>query len=432
MAETERLNFSSEIFVINGTEMNIDVYVNYETQATLSDPTPMSVGPVFVVKDTFDRPYGVYTFSVRLKDDAGGPVLAAASIDMQQGHSFSGVFHRSADGGFQFSIYENDLSVGTEARLTVRNTSNAAEADWSLVPNGENPEVPRDERSGTIANGEWQICRGVEVNDYLFEYFINGQRVARNADTGLGLEQNIIAYLIGTPQPTSNSDELRRHVIFQELEYDVGPAVQDSISPATPPLSASDQNASIQFDCPSTEVWETNPASVAISALDPDSVVNQLTIRRVDPKVDGFTIPDSSFSASAGIGQPATAEVSIDAAVPDGEYTVSVEANAETMAQSAVCPLEVMVKRITMARLEHQVDRFVQSGDLDPAFGDTLKGDLSKVQRHLKDDQIARACSDLNKFLGRIESKQGSKINEAAATALTREANALSVDLACG
>lgn len=433
MAETERLLTSSEIYLINGTEMNIDVYVNYESQPTISDPTPLAVGPVFVVEDTFSRPYGVYTFSVRLKGDPGGPVLAEASVDMQQGHSFSGVFHPgTAQGEYRFSIYENDLSEGTDARLTVRNTSDTDGVDWSLVPNGENPEIPSDTRSGTLGHGEWQIARGVTENDYLFEWFIDGDRVAREEDLNLGLEENVIVYLLGHPVPATDPNQLEKFFVNQELEYDVGPAVEDSTSTPAPPRSDSDGNAAIQFDCPDAEFWETNPGSVEIGATDPDGVVVDLSIERVDPPVDGFTIEDGDFTASPAIGQAATATLSVAGDVPDGSYAVRVAANAGSLAQSATCTVDVEIRRITVQRLKDQVSFYEQQGAVTGGFADQLQGRLDKVANHLGENDVAKACADLEKFTTKVSDKEGSKVDKPAAEDLIQEADALKVDLACG
>jgi hypothetical protein len=158
MGETERLTHSSEIYVLNATALSVDVFVNYEDQPTISDPKPL-VGDdahgdeltptMFVVDGTHTRPYGAYTFSVRAKGDAHGEVLAAASIALEQGRSFSGVLHPRPHGGHEFSIYENDLTDGSNARLTVRHTGSPHE-----VRTPGSRRTTDQEPSGT-ASGRW-------------------------------------------------------------------------------------------------------------------------------------------------------------------------------------------------------------------------------------------------------------------------------------
>ena len=204
----------------------MDVFVNYEAQPTVSDPKPL-VGEfasgdeltpnVFVVDGTTARPYGTYTFSVRPKGQPTAPVLAAASIDLRQGHSFSGVFHPAAGGGQQVSIYENDLAPAVASRLTVRNTT-AAAVTWRIRPNGEAPEIPADERSGTLGPGEWQTARDVVDNDYVIEFSAGSDRVAMYPDLDLAAHKLFAVYLLGDPQPSDDENLLQRPVAFQELD----------------------------------------------------------------------------------------------------------------------------------------------------------------------------------------------------------------------
>lgn len=440
MAETERLNDSSEIFVLNATTLPVDVFVNYEPQPTISDPTPL-VGEfanadeltptVFVVKGTIQRPYGAYTFSVRTKGDAAGEVLAAASIVLQQGHSFSGVFHPLPTDGHQFSIYENDLSDGSDARLTVRHSGRPQQVSWELQPNGD-PRIPPDQRSGTLQHGEWQIARNVIDNGYVIEFFVGGARVARFDDLRLAVGKNIIVYLIGNPQPADDPQLLLRPVCYQELEFDPGAVAEAVTTSPAPPLSTSDTNAPIQFSCEAVELWQTNTATAMVSAVDPDGEVTNLSIDRVDPPVGGIDILGGAVTPAAAIGEPATAEVTFKSDLPGGIYQVRIVANRGGMGHHATCTLPVTVKPITIARLQDQVDVHQASGDIQDALADRLQAILVRAQQHLDAGDTSQACADLKDFLTAIGSEKGKAISDPAHDDLSQEMKALRSDLGCG
>jgi hypothetical protein len=439
-SETERLESSSEILVVNATGLSVDVYVNYETQPTVSDPKPL-IGEfangdelnstVLAVNGTTARPYGVYTFSVRPKGQPDAELLGAASVVLEQGRSFAGVFHEAPGGGHQFSIYESDLSPAANARLTVRNTT-SERASWRIAPNGEAPQIPPDERSGTLGPGEWQIARDVTDNDYVIEFFVGGERVGMYPDLDLAAAKNFVVYLIGQPQPTDDEVLLQRPVAFEELEVEPGEPEPDVVTPAAPPLSVTDTNAPIEFSCPAVSVWETNTRGSAITALDPDGLVTNLSIDSVDPHVGGIEIRSQSLSPSTAIGEPASARVRFKGDIPSGSYQVRIAANRGSLAQQAGCAMQLTVRPITIQRLLGQVRRYRESGDIEDRVGENLRLMLVSARRWLNDGYIDQACLDLRRVITQIGSEKGKAISDVAADALAGETKALSADLGCG
>lgn len=356
MPETKRLEYSGEIFVVNATRESVDVYVNGEVDPTISDPTPLvgesahsdELSPdVLVMRAEPARPYGVTTLAARPKGVPSAAVMAAASIDLRQGHSYTGILHEVAAGEFQFSIYENDLEAGGDARVRLVNAAVGEVVTWRVQPNGENPEVPADVRTGELAPGEWQQCDGVVDNDYLVEFYLDGETVGRHRDIDLAVEKFFVVCLIGTPVPSDDDTILERKIIFIELEFDTGPIRPASTSPAAPPLSSTDTNQPIEFTCTPVEIVENDETTTLVSARDPDGVVVDLAITDVDPPVGGIEILDGAFVPSSGIGEPAVAEVRLKHDLPPGTYDVRIEANLNSLAQQGSCVLIVTVQPAT-------------------------------------------------------------------------------------
>ena len=437
--ETERLDTSAEIFIVNATPLSVDVYVNYESQPTVSDPKPLvsndaagdELTPdVFAVQGTVARPYGAYTFQVRAKGDPTAEVLAAASIDLQQGHSFAGVFHPGPGGGYRFSIYENELSPSVNGRMTVRNTTTET-VSWRIFPNGEAPHIPPDERSGMLGPGEWQTARDIVDNDYVIEYFVDGERVGWFPDLDLAAAKTFNVYILGDLQPTSSGDLLQRPVAFEELEFDPGPRDDRVITAPAPPLSTSDANAPVQFTCEPLAIWETDAATAAITARGPDGVVTSLAVDQVDPPAGGIAILDGAFTPSAAIGEPATAELSVKGDLPDGVYTIWIAANRGSSGQHARCGLELTVRPITIDRLLGQVEAYRGSGDIQPALAAALRLTLLSAQSYLAEGRTADACTNLERVLSLIGAERGKAITDAAADDVAAETTALHADLGC-
>ncbi|MBK1667751.1 hypothetical protein CKO28_06855 [Rhodovibrio sodomensis] len=432
MAETERLRTSAEIYFINGTSLEIDIYVNGEPSPSFSDPSSLAVGPTFVVKGDQKTPFQVYSFVVRLKGEPDSEILASASANMELGRSFTGVFHWRPDATFQFSVYENDLSRGTEGRLTVRNTSSLEQLTWTLTPNGENPEVPVDERSGTLGHAQWQIARGVTTNDYLFRAFADGGLVTQDEDLDIGLEQNLIVHIVGAPYPTDDNSFWEQWMVVQELEYDPGIKAEDSISEPAPPVWESDQNQPVQLDCPPVTLQETVGGAIQIGAVDPDGWILNFEVMRVDPNADGFVIGDNGSIPSAALGAPATATVWVDPDLPEGQYDVTIEVNTATLAQRATCVLQVTVEGVSIDRLNALVGQYSGQPAIDPSYADELTDQLNAAAQAQSAGNTSKACRLLKQLLTNIDNAECGQITESAIVNLTREAKELRKDLNCG
>ena len=432
MAETERLLTTAEIYFINGTSLEIDIYINGEASPSLSDPSSFAVGPTFVVTGDRATPFQAYTFIVRFKGQPQGEVLAEASVLLEVGRSFTGVFHWTPEGTWQLSIYENDLSRGTDGRLTVRNTSSLSQVNWSLVPNGENPEVPVDTRAGTLGHAEWQIARSVELNDYLFQAFIGDQLVTQDEDLDIGLEQNLIVHIVGAPYPTMDNSLWEQWLVVQELEFDPGIAPPDSISDPAPPFSSTDSNAPVQLDCPASTFMETRGGTVEITATDPDGFVMGIQVVQVQPDVDGFVVQDSDMAPSPALGAPGVATLTVDASVPEGTYAVTLEANHETLAQKARCTMQVAIEPITVPSLASMIAQFTGQPSISADFAQQLDQVLEDAGNALLDGDSAAACQAIEQFLEQINDAECPQMNQLAVTELVREAEALRQNLNCG
>lgn len=424
---------TAHVWTVNATEVSVDFYVNYGDEPAITDAKPMEIGPIFTVDGTLARPYGVYTISARLKDDLGGPVLAAASIDLQQTLSFAGVLHALPGGGYQFSIYENDFTASADTRLTLFHNAEAGQLDWQIFAEpGENPEIPDDPRSGSLMPGEWQEALDVTENQYVLEVFEDGQLVARFEGLELETEKNLNVYIVGDPEPTSDPLALVQHLLDQEYQIPAGAKRPDVVSDPAPPHSSTDSNAAVEFTCEALEIWETNATSATVTAVDPDGWVNNLSIDRIDPDLGSIEIPDNGVTLSSDVGEPATAQVDIGGDVPSGHYAIRVISNYDTVAQRETCTLHLEVKPITIGRLESLVQGYKASEDVTDSFADKLLDDLAKAEAHLNDDEVAKACRDLTKFQDRVGNQSGSKIAVAAADDLLAESDALKADLVCG
>jgi len=440
-ASASRLDNASEILILNATTLSVDVYVNYEAQPTASDPKPLIGGfingddlspTVFTVEGTLPRPYGVYTFSVRPKGQPAAELLASASVMLERGRGFAGVFHETPGGGYSFSIYEDDLTPAQSSRLTVRNTT-TQHVTWRLVPNGEAPGIPTDERSGELAPGESQVARDVTDNDYVLEFFAGGQRVARHPDLDLAVGRNLVVYLIGQPQPTEDPQLLQKPVAYDEIQLDLAEAPEpDVVTPAAPPVSVADTNAPVEFSCPEVTIWETTMRSVTISAVDPDGFVNNLSIEWVDPPVGGVELRSQSLELSPAIGEPASARVRFTSGVPSGTYAIRVATNRGSSAQQAFCLLPLTVRPITFNRLVNQTEHFEGTGDIEAGVAANLRLIYVTGRRNLNDGFVAAACGNIKQALTQIGSEKGKKVSDLAADALAAQTKALGADLSCG
>jgi predicted extracellular nuclease len=104
-------------------------------------------------------------------------------------------------------------------------------------------------------------------------------------------------------------------------------------------------NATVDVTCGSTlKTPQGTPATRAVSATDADGTVTSMSITSVTPSPVPGTITLGSFVPAASTGGTATANVDVDAAVPQGAYSVVVAAtNNDATPQTGTCTLNVWV-----------------------------------------------------------------------------------------
>lgn len=440
--ETERLDDSGEVFVVNATDRSVDIHVNGGAHPVISDPTPLADGSahtdeltpdVLVVRDEPARPYGMTTLAAHPKGQPGAPALAAASVELVQGRSFTAVLHEVAEDEFQMSIYENDLQAGGDARIMLVNAAVGEVVTWRLEPNGESPAIPVDVRTGRLAPGEWQQCDGVVDNDYRVEFSVDGQTVGRHVDIDLAVEKFFVACLIGTPVPSVDDSVLESKVVFIELEFDTGPARPPSTTAPAPPLASTDTNEPLAFACTPVEIPQTQEATTIVTARDPDGVVVSLAITAVDPPVGGIEILDGAFTPSSGLGEPATAVVRLKDDLPPGSYDVTIEANLGSLAQYGACVLVVTVRAATVASVTDQVAQLREEvGAISPEAATGLLALLGDAADHLDAGDLGAACASLKQLLDDVGAGAGRTMTVTAAEALTRSVKAARSGLGCG
>ena len=422
----------AHVWLMNATEVPVDVYLNYAGQPKVTDLKGLGLGIEFQVKGRDDTPYGVYTFAARPKDRPNADVLAAASIGFSEGRSFTAVLHHMPDRSYRISVYENDFTPSDAPRMTVRHNARPLELTWRISPKDFKIEIPTDEREGTLPTGQWQVAENVVQNDYRFEVFLDGQLVAEHPDFELEHEKDRAAYIVGDPYPTDDTGTLQRFIVQQEFKLPRGAPPQPGVTAPAEPYSTSDQNLPIEFECPGVEVWQSNRASTTTSAVDPDGVVTDLSITGIYPDVGGIVIPDHGVSEATDIGAPATAAIEVLDNVPPGEYEVTVVANKESLGQRATCSVLVTVIPITIDRIRTLIDQYVQSGALEVGVAGALLQHLGRAEENLGAGDEEEGCQDLKDALALVGSAKNKGIDGPAAEHLERELKALRANLGCG
>jgi predicted extracellular nuclease len=104
-------------------------------------------------------------------------------------------------------------------------------------------------------------------------------------------------------------------------------------------------NAAVIVACgPTLKTPLGTPATRAVSATDSDGTVTSMSIASVSPSPTPGTISLGSFVPAGSTGGTATANVNVDAAVPNGAYAVVVSAqNSDATPQTGTCTLSVWV-----------------------------------------------------------------------------------------
>ena len=419
----------SIVRVTNATDEPVDVYVNHGVTPAMTDVHALSIGPELVVAGKDAAPYGAYTLTARPKASGpDAPVLAAASLTFAEGHYFSAVLQRTSAGAHQLAIYDADFSPG-DGRLTVRNNSRVAPVSWRIHPKDVKPEIPYDERSGTLGIGQQQVAIDVTETDYVLEFTVDGQVVGRHPDVEIEHEKNRVLTLVGDPQPSEDPVVLGRHVLEEEFQLLPGPDEPDAVTPPQDPLSTTDDNAPIEFSCGTLQTWQTRAATAQVAATDPDGVVTGLSI---DSPSAPAGIAIGQMTPAPAIGGTALATVAIGDDVPAGEHEVTIVANVGSLGHHATCTLSVTVRAVTIDRLRDVVATLRAGGEADPPFADELTALLDHAEQQLGAGATADACQTLKDVAARVQAEKGQAIAVAAAEGLEAEVGALRAALGCG
>lgn len=422
----------AHVWLINATEEPIDIYVNYAAEPTIANLKPCAVGPEFQVKGKDDTPYGMYTFSARAGDHPTADVLAAASIEFSEGRSFTAVLHYMPGLSHRFSVYENDFTPSDAPRLTVRHNARPPELRWRISPKDEKPEIPVDEREGSLLNGQWQVATNVVQNDYKLEVLLDGRVVAEHPDYEIEHEKDRTAYIVGDPSRSQGRESPQHYIFHQEFKLPRGTPPEAEVTPPAEPYSTLDTNQPIEFDCPAVEAIQTNQAAAVVSAVDPDGVITDIAIAGIYPDLGGVAIADNGVNPSPGIGRPASAIIEILDTVPPGEYEITVVTNLKSFGQRAVCAVLLTVYPVTLDRIRTLIDNYVQLGAIEVGLAAQLLEHLARAERNLLAGDDEEGCHDLKEAAALVASAKDKGIDVPAAEHLEREIKALRGNLGCG
>jgi len=434
----------ARLWTINGTERSIDVYANYADQPLATDIEATSIGSAIDISGEGDRPYGTYTLAARDAGEPDGDVLASASVPVDEGDSYSAVLHRAGEFDYQMSIYRNDYSPSQDARVVVRHCAYPETIDWGFFENGETPRIPDDPRSGTLSRGQWQEATDVTEQDYLFQVLVDGEVAAFDANYEFEVETTYVVYVVGDPEPLFLPDEPpyeesqdsgideSQWLLLHAFEVFPGADQADTVTPPTEPVSTTDTNAAIEFDCEALRLYETNRLETEVRATDPDGIVTGLAIDAVDPPTDGVTVVDNSVDRAFHPGGTTTATLRVAPDVPPDRYEVRVIANPESLAQSATCTIPVVVDPIPVARLYDLVDRYQLSGDIDQGIATDLNVLLDDAAAHVAADKTSQGCAALKDVVTLLGDNKDVGVSETAHDDLQTETEALRTRLDCG
>ena len=138
-------------------------------------------------------------------------------------------------------------------------------------------------------------------------------------------------------------------------------------------------------------VTEGSPASTTVTASDADGAVVDIAVSAVTPAPDPGVISISELQPAGAVGETASATVTIDAAVPSGNYIVTLTAaNADSTPQTASCSLTVNVIGVTPIG---EIQGVVADDDNGALHASPLDGQTVVVQGVIYEKTIARTSS---------------------------------------
>jgi hypothetical protein len=420
------------VWFVNGTHVPVDVYVNYHDEPEVTDLKPLELGPDVTFGDE-DRPYGTYTFEARQKGEPDGAVLAAGSLAVEDSQGYHACFHRVGADEFRFSMYQNDFSDATETRLEVRHLAFPPTIEWRATPAPESdPSIQPDERSGTLARGEWQQAQDLVQNQYFFEVLVDGQRGAYQQTVEQETDRALVVHVVGDMNPDFDEEEATRRVLVDELQV---ATTDDERRPVTtdpePPLCDEDRNRRIEMDCPESVAYETNETAAHVSAVDPDGVVTGMEVVRVRPEEGEFEIPDGSGLAVDAVGETATAEVVSNSDNLPGTYEVTLRANPESLGERAECTLVFEVKPIDLDRIGSLVGRYRESDDIEGETADDFRRLLNAATTAAERGATKRVCTLVEEIENLANDQKDDTMSDEASEQIESETKRLHENLGC-
>ena len=129
-------------YVVHGIPgLVVDVYVN--GRLFVEDFAPGTIaGPLTGPAGTAD------VAIVAANGNPNNPALAA-TLTVQAGQNLTAVAHLDANGAPKLSVFENDVSPTSSARVVIRHTAAAPAVDLLLFPG-----TPSEQRFGPLSNGQ--------------------------------------------------------------------------------------------------------------------------------------------------------------------------------------------------------------------------------------------------------------------------------------
>jgi hypothetical protein len=415
------------VWFVNGSETSVDVYVNYQDQPTLTDVKAMEIGPVLPIGAP-DRPYGEYTFEARAKGLPNSPVLASASIEVQQTESYHAAFHKVGDDEYRISIHSLDFSASAETR----HLGFQPEIDWSIEPAAEaDPRIEDDFRDGTLQRGEWQQALDVTENQYYFEVTVDGEVVAYQETIEQELNKMLVVFVVGDLQPNPNGVQATSRVLVDEIQIPTGDKQNDVVTAPAPPASDVDDNLRVDLECDTVTTYETNAAEAEATATDPDGIVTGMAIHSVYPASGNFEIPDGAFTFAENIGDTLTAVLRCSPDNLPGSYNVRLKANPESLGERATRDVLVDVREIDLARLRDLVDQYEASGDIRKKFADEMRKELDKTENALDAGNLEKTCKESEKFIKTASDNKDAGVSEPATVDIEVEGGRFHKNIGC-
>jgi predicted extracellular nuclease len=174
-------------------------------------------------------------------------------------------------------------------------------------------------------------------------------------------------------------------------------------------LDGADQPASLT--CGDTLVTGAGTAATrTVTGTDPDDTITDLTVT-VAPVPSAGSISRTAFTPAAAPGGAATAEVTVDTAVPAGSYAVTVT-STDTDGTTASCRFTVSVTAVlTVGEVQGQtLDS--EAGETDrsplaPASGNGTSADLHDVRGVITQRTLARTAAGDNQYGFFLQSRIG-------------------------